>query len=61
MSSMGVTEDDLRALALQRGVAVKDYLAARQLPAERLFLGGVKVIAPQNGWKPQAELSLTAN
>ena len=61
MTSMGVTEDDLRALALQRGVAVKDYLAARQLPAERLFLGGVKVIAPQNGWKPQAELSLTAN
>jgi hypothetical protein len=61
MTSMGVTEDDLRALALQRGVVVKDYLAARQLPAERLFLGGVKVVTPQNGWKPQAELSLTAN
>jgi hypothetical protein len=37
---MGVTEDDLRALALQRGVAVKDYLATSQLPAERLFFGG---------------------
>ncbi len=61
MTSMGVTEDDLRALALQRGVAVKDYLAARQLPAERLFLGGVKVVSPQDGWKPQAELNLTAN
>lgn len=61
MTSMGVTEDDLRALALQRGVVVKDYLAASQLPAERLFLGGVKVVTPQNGWKPQAELSLTAN
>jgi hypothetical protein len=37
--------DHMRELALQRGVAVRDYLATRQLPLERLFLGAPKTTA----------------
>lgn len=58
MANMQVTEDAAQALALQRGVVVKDYLAAQKLPAERLFLGGAKVVQADAAWKPQAELSL---
>jgi len=35
-------------------------LAAKQLPPERLFLGGNKVVKPDANWTPQAELSLSA-
>ena len=42
LANIVVTEDVMRELALQRGVAVKDYLAGKQLPLERLFLGAVK-------------------
>jgi Domain of Unknown Function (DUF748) len=33
------TDEIMQALALQRGVAVKEYLASKDLPLERLFLG----------------------
>lgn len=42
MAQIDVTEDAMRQLATQRGVAVKDYLAARKLPADRLFLGAAR-------------------
>ena len=62
-ANMTVNEDAMRALALQRGVAVKDYLAFRQLPAERLFLGAAKLetldTRGEGVWKPHAELSLS--
>jgi hypothetical protein len=62
-ANMTVNEDAMRELALQRGVVVKDYLASRQLPAERLFLGAAKAVKPdasaEGTWKPHAELSLT--
>jgi hypothetical protein len=62
-ANMTVNEDAMRELALQRGVVVKDYLASRQLPVERLFLGATKLAKPdateQGAWKPHAELSLT--
>jgi hypothetical protein len=45
MASIPVTEENMRELALQRGVAVRDYLATRQLPPERLFLGAPKTTA----------------
>jgi hypothetical protein len=50
----------MRELALQRGVAVKDYLASRKLGAERLFLGAPKTVKPDADWKPRAEMSLTS-
>jgi hypothetical protein len=59
---------------LQRGVAVKDYLASKQLPVERLFLGNAKADAADKGtdkaaektavsakWTPRAELNLATN
>ena len=36
LASITVNEDAMRELALQRGVAVKDYLASRKLPVERM-------------------------
>jgi uncharacterized protein involved in outer membrane biogenesis len=59
LASISVSEDAMRELALQRGVAVKDYLASRELPADRLFLGAAKTVAPAADWKPRAELQLT--
>ncbi len=42
LANIVVTQDAMRELALQRGVAVKDYLASKQLPVDRLFLGAAK-------------------
>jgi hypothetical protein len=50
------------ALALVRGVVVKDYLVAHQFPTDRLFLGSVKVEESANAgnaFQPNAELALT--
>jgi hypothetical protein len=58
LASLPASEDALRELALQRGVAVRDYLASRGLPTARLFLGAVKVVPPEAKWTPRAELNL---
>jgi hypothetical protein len=60
LASISVNEDTIRELALQRGVAVKDYLASRKLPLERVFLGAAKTKATDAAWKPHAELSVTS-
>ncbi len=73
MASIPVTDENMRELALQRGVAVRDHLASRQLAMERLFLGAPKTApdkapatpaTPASGaaagvWTPRAELALT--
>jgi hypothetical protein len=59
LANIAVTEESARELALQRGVGVKEYLASRKLPAERLFLGAIKSIKKDADWKPRADLSLT--
>ena len=61
LASINVTEDAMRELAVQRGVVVKDYLASRQLPVERLFLGAAKPVAADGKWSPRADLSLATN
>ena len=60
LANITVNDEAARELALQRGVVVKDYLAARQVSAERLFLGAVKTGGPVADAKPQAELNLTS-
>jgi hypothetical protein len=66
LASIPVTEDAMRTLAQQRGVAVKDYLASRKVGVERLFLGAPKTAVPDGAnasdaqWKPHAELSVTS-
>jgi hypothetical protein len=58
LANISVNEDSMRELALARGVAVRDYLASRNLPADRLFLGAAKTVAPSADWKPRADLTL---
>ncbi|BAL95730.1 DUF748 domain-containing protein [Rubrivivax gelatinosus] len=59
-AAVSVDADVARDLALRRGVAVREALVARGLPAERLFLAAPKLDAAegQTGWTPQVELSL---
>ncbi len=59
-----VTEDAMRELALQRGIAVRDALIAKGLPSERLFLAAPKlrVSGEEDAkWTPRVQLSLSAN
>lgn len=58
LANIPSSEEALRELAVQRGVAVRDYLALRDLPADRLFLGAVKAAPPDAKWTPRAELNL---
>ena len=58
MAAVPVTTDALRDLAVARAVAVKDYLASRQLPEDRLFLGAPVLGRQGENWRPQAELRL---
>ncbi len=58
LANMPADEDAIRQLAIQRGVAVRDYLAAKQLPLDRLFLGASKTVDEGTGFKPQADLQL---
>lgn len=77
LANIVVTQDVMRELALQRDVAAKDYLASKQLPLERLFLGAAKAGDAQGKaivtadekvdakadakWTPRAELNLQTN
>lgn len=60
LSAIPVSEASMRELALARGVAVRNYLASRQLSADRLFLGAAKVVPSEASWQPHAELTLAA-
>ena len=59
LSHLPASEDQMRELAVQRGVAVRDYLAARQIPMARLFLGSARTVPPETKWRPRAQLSLS--
>ncbi|WP_430407600.1 DUF748 domain-containing protein [Hydrogenophaga sp.] len=58
MAAVPVTPDALRELAVARAVAVKDYLASREMPEDRLFLGAPQLGRQGDNWRPQAELRL---
>ncbi len=58
LATLTVNEESIRQLAVERGAVVRDYLLARQLPSERLFLGAVRTNPSGNDWKPGAELNL---
>jgi hypothetical protein len=59
LSHLDANEESVRQLATRRGVAVRDYLAARQIPLARLFLGTALVVDGDDKWTPRAQLSLT--
>lgn len=58
LANLSVTEPAMQALAEQRGVVVRDYLASLKLPMERLFLGAAKAVPDDAKWQPRAELKL---
>lgn len=58
LAAQPVSADALRELAVARGMAVKDYLATRELPESRLFLGAPVLSRLGDGWVPQAEIKL---
>jgi hypothetical protein len=58
LADIKVSDEAMHDLAVQRGMAVKEYLASRDLPSDRLFLGAVKTVPPEAKWTPRAELIL---
>jgi hypothetical protein len=59
-----VTTEAMRALALQRGIAVRDALIARGLQSERLFLAAPKLrVSGEDdaSWTPRVQLSLSTH
>ncbi|MBT9492629.1 MAG: DUF748 domain-containing protein [Paucibacter sp.] len=65
LSSYAVSEEQVRALALERGVMVRDALIAKGLPNSRIFLGAPSLhqagAEPVQAWTPFAELQLSAH
>ncbi|WP_310389557.1 DUF748 domain-containing protein [Roseateles sp.] len=65
LSSFAVSEEQVRALALERGVMVRDALIAKGLPNSRIFLGAPSLhqagAEPDPAWTPHAELQLGAH
>jgi hypothetical protein len=61
LAASRITEDAMRQLALQRGLAVRDALTAHGLATDRLFIAAPKLRAAgedEADWTPRVELSL---
>jgi hypothetical protein len=58
LATLTVNEESIRQLAVERGAVVRDYLLAKPLPTDRIFLGAVRTNPSGNDWKPGAELNL---
>jgi hypothetical protein len=58
LATLTVNEESIRQLAVERGAVVRDYLLAKPLPTDRIFLGAVRTTPSGNDWKPGAELNL---
>ncbi|MEO7116313.1 MAG: DUF748 domain-containing protein, partial [Caldimonas sp.] len=61
LANIVVADDAMQRLAVRRGVAVRDYLASKDIAIDRLFLGAPKVASGAASWKPRADLRLAAN
>jgi hypothetical protein len=58
LQAISVDEDTMSALALNRSLAVREYLTARQVPSDRLFMGEADTSPAAADWQPRAELSI---
>ena len=58
LASISVDDDSIRELALNRSLAVREYLSAHQVPSERLFLGAVNTAPADANWQPRVELNI---
>jgi hypothetical protein len=61
VASIVVADDAMQQLAVRRGVAVRDYLAARSIAVERLFLGAPKTASDAADWTPRADLKIASS
>jgi hypothetical protein len=61
VASITVADDAMQQLAVRRGVAVRDYLAARSIAVERLFLGAPRTASEDPAWTPRADLKVAAS
>ena len=62
LANLSANEEDIRSLALQRAVAVKEYLAGKKLATERPLSGrGEDGRVRLTDAKPQAELEIGGN
>jgi Domain of Unknown Function (DUF748) len=61
LASMTVADDAMQQLAVRRGVVVRDYLAAKDVAIDRLFLGAPKAASEESNWTPRADLKLAIN
>jgi uncharacterized protein involved in outer membrane biogenesis len=59
LASIVVNDDAMQQLAVRRAVVVRDYLATKELPTSRLFLGAPKTAPGEGAWTPRADLKLT--
>ncbi len=61
LASISIPDDAMQQLAVSRAVVVRDYLATKDLPTSRLFIGAAKTApAEDTKWAPRAELKLAA-
>lgn len=60
LAQQNATQDMAAELAEDRAEAIRAYLVAQKLPAERLFVAAPKSGAQPESWTPKAELSLQA-
>ena len=63
LEQIDVTDDTVQSLAVRRGTAVRDYLAAHGVATDRLFVGAARRVSDadaRTGWTPHAELDLSA-
>jgi uncharacterized protein involved in outer membrane biogenesis len=58
LASLPVDDDAVRQLALNRSLAVRDYLTRHQVPSDRLFLGAVTTTPAEADWQPRVDLSI---
>ncbi|MBV7456814.1 DUF748 domain-containing protein [Acidovorax sp. sif1233] len=58
ITSQSATDAMAAELAQERGQAIRAYLVAQKLPAERLFVAAPKSGSQPDKWTPRAELSL---
>ena len=61
VASITVADDAMQQLAVRRGVAVRDYLASKSIPPERLFLGAPKTASDDAAWTPRADLRIASS
>jgi hypothetical protein len=61
LKDIAVDEDTVRALALSRSLAVREFMTARKVPSDRLFMGEADISPAQPDWQPRAELSIESN